>query len=167
VIYKSASGVRSIVATQAEDFARLERIRWCPTQFQSQLIGENVRVHVIGEQVFGTRIQTGAVDYRYAGRQGSNVELETVELDLQLERRCLGMVRSLGLAFAGIDLMLTDEDIYCFEVNPNPGFSYFENITGQPIARAWPNIWQAIIRSRLISAAASNKQVRALPTFNL
>ena len=137
VIYKSASGVRSIVAPlMPEDFARLERIRWCPTMFQEQLIGDNVRVHVIGEQVFATRIQTGAVDYRYAGRQGSRADLETVELDLQLAQRCVEMAHSLGLAFAGIDLMLTDEDIYCFEVNPNPGFSYFENITGQPIARA-------------------------------
>jgi D-alanine-D-alanine ligase-like ATP-grasp enzyme len=25
---------------------------------------------------------------------------------------------------------------YCFEVNPSPGFSYFENLTGQPIAKA-------------------------------
>jgi hypothetical protein len=26
--------------------------------------------------------------------------------------------------------------VYCFEVNPNPGFSYFEAQTGQPIAQA-------------------------------
>jgi glutathione synthase/RimK-type ligase-like ATP-grasp enzyme len=137
VIYKSASGVRSIVASfKPEDFARLERIRWCPIQFQVQMMGDNLRVHVIGEQVYATKIQTGAVDYRYAGRQGSSAELEAVELDLELARRCVRMVRSMGLAFAGIDLMLTDEDIYCFEVNPNPGFSYYENITGQPIARA-------------------------------
>jgi len=137
VIYKSASGVRSIVASlKPEDFDRLERIRWCPTQFQVQLIGDNLRVHVIGEQVFSTRIRTEAVDYRYAGRQGSNAEFEPVELDLHLAQRCIGLARSLGLAFAGVDLMLTDDEIYCFEVNPNPGFSYFENMTGQPIARA-------------------------------
>ena len=137
VIYKSASGVRSIVATlKPEDFPRLERIRWCPTQFQAQLVGENLRVHVIGEQVFATRIHTQAVDYRYAARQGSSTELETIELDPQLERRCVGLARSLGLAFAGIDLMLTGDEVFCFEVNPNPGFSYYENITGQPIARA-------------------------------
>jgi RimK-like ATP-grasp domain len=137
VIYKSASGVRSIVASlKPEDFTRLERIRWCPTQFQAQLTGENLRVHVIGEQVFGTRIRTSAVDYRYAGRQGSSVALESVGLDDHLAQRCSDLARSLGLAFAGIDLMLTDDKLYCFEVNPNPGFSYFENMTGQPIARA-------------------------------
>lgn len=150
VIYKSASGVRSIVAPlQPEDFKRLERIRWCPTQFQEQVMGENLRVHVIGEQVFATRIQTGAVDYRYAGRQGSRALLQAVEFDVELAQRCIQLARSLGLAFAGIDLMLAeeggagmddpgsqDEPVYCFEVNPNPGFSYYETQTGQPIAEA-------------------------------
>jgi hypothetical protein len=150
VIYKSASGVRSIVATLGpEAFDRLERIRWCPTMFQKQVMGENLRVHVIGEQVFATRIQTGAVDYRYAGRQGKPAELQAVEIDRGLAECCIKLARSLGLAFAGIDLMLTDEPVsdrveaglnggrvYCFEVNPNPGFSYFEVHTGQPIAEA-------------------------------
>ncbi len=29
-----------------------------------------------------------------------------------------------------------DGRIYCFEVNPCPAFSYYEESTGQPIARA-------------------------------
>lgn len=158
VIYKSASGVRSIVSPfELEDFDRLERIRWCPTQFQAQVMGENLRVHVIGDQVFATHIRTGAVDYRYAGRQGGRADLQAVELDEPLAQRCVELARSLGLAFAGIDLMLTDEPVndgmdaegdeatgivpgygrvYCFEVNPNPGFSFYEAHTGQPIAEA-------------------------------
>jgi len=44
---------------------------------------------------------------------------------------------ALGLDFAGIDLKLTDEgEVYCFEVNPCPAFSYYEHSTGQPIAHA-------------------------------
>ena len=46
VIYKSISGVRSIVQMlQPEDLSRLEKIRWCPTQFQQFIDGENIRVH--------------------------------------------------------------------------------------------------------------------------
>ena len=41
------------------------------------------------------------------------------------------------MAFAGIDLKYASDDyVYCFEVNPNPGFSYYESSTGQPIANA-------------------------------
>ena len=41
----------------------------------------------------------------------------------------------LGLSFSGIDLKRTpQDDWYCFEVNPSPGYSYFEEQTGQRIA---------------------------------
>jgi glutathione synthase/RimK-type ligase-like ATP-grasp enzyme len=41
------------------------------------------------------------------------------------------------LPFAGIDLKITRSGVvYCFEVNPCPGFSYYQASTGQPIATA-------------------------------
>ena len=47
------------------------------------------------------------------------------------------MTAALGLELSGIDLRITpDGRTYCFEVNPSPGFSYYELNTGQPIARA-------------------------------
>jgi glutathione synthase/RimK-type ligase-like ATP-grasp enzyme len=50
---------------------------------------------------------------------------------------CVKLSAGLGLAFAGIDLKITPEhDVYCFEVNPSPAFSYYESQTGQPISRA-------------------------------
>ncbi|HEX2079627.1 MAG TPA: hypothetical protein VHG08_18010 [Longimicrobium sp.] len=138
IVYKSLSGVRSVVQTlEEDDLERLERIRWCPTQFQAFVDGTNVRVHVVGARVFATAIHTGATDYRYAERQGSDAELEPVELDPRLADRCATLARSLGLAFAGVDLKLTpDGRVFCFEVNPSPAFSYYESHTAQPIARA-------------------------------
>ena len=81
VIYKSISGIRSIVqALTPDDLARLEQIRWCPTQFQEFIEGTNTRVHVIGQELFATRIVTEVTDYRYAGRQGGEIELTAVEI---------------------------------------------------------------------------------------
>jgi glutathione synthase/RimK-type ligase-like ATP-grasp enzyme len=38
---------------------------------------------------------------------------------------------------AGIDLRFTrDGEVYCFEVNPSPVYSYYEARTGQAIASA-------------------------------
>jgi hypothetical protein len=52
VIYKSISGVRSVVRMlEPEDDQRLEHIRWCPTQFQAFVEGTNVRVHTVGTAV--------------------------------------------------------------------------------------------------------------------
>jgi glutathione synthase/RimK-type ligase-like ATP-grasp enzyme len=139
VIYKSISGVRSIVQTLTDDdMTRIDNIRWCPTQFQAFVEGTNVRVHTVGEKVFATAISTDATDYRYAQRQsGDHAELRPVELADDLAEMCVKLAAGLGLAFAGIDLKITPENqVYCFEVNPSPAFSYYESQTGQPISRA-------------------------------
>jgi len=140
VIYKSISGVRSIVQTLTDEDMdeRLDNIRWCPTQFQAFVEGTNVRVHTVGDKVFATAISTEATDYRYAQRQsGDHAELREVDLSDELAEMCVKLAEGLGLAFAGIDLKVTPENrVYCFEVNPSPAFSYYESNTGQPISKA-------------------------------
>ncbi|MDP2953866.1 MAG: hypothetical protein Q8O76_11200, partial [Chloroflexota bacterium] len=138
VIYKSISGVRSIVKTlEDDDLARLDRIRWCPTQFQGFVEGMNVRVHTVDTEVFASAVTTDATDYRYARQQGGSSSLEAVELPEELSDRCVKLARALELPFAGIDLKIApDGQVFCFEVNPSPGFSYYQNQTGQPIAQA-------------------------------
>jgi glutathione synthase/RimK-type ligase-like ATP-grasp enzyme len=139
VVYKSISGIRSIVRElDAADLDRLEQIRWCPVQFQAFVEGRNVRVHTVGERVFATAISSGATDYRYARRQcGEPAELEAVEVTDDLAERCVALSGDLDLPFAGIDLKVTpDDEVYCFEVNPSPAYSYYESQTGQPISAA-------------------------------
>jgi hypothetical protein len=82
VVYKSVSGIRSIVRqVDADDLRRLDQIRSCPVQFQAYVEGRNVRVHTIGDEVFATGISTEATDYRYAHREpGQAAVLEAVEL---------------------------------------------------------------------------------------
>ncbi len=139
VIYKSISGVRSIVQTFGEeDLARLELIRWCPVQFQAFVPGTDVRAHVVGNEVFATTVRSEATDYRYAGRQsGSAAEMAATKLPAEVGERCVALAHDLDLPFAGIDLRITPEDeVFCFEVNPSPAFSYYESQTEQPIGEA-------------------------------
>ena len=139
VIYKSISGVRSIVTrVGAEELARLDRIRWCPVQFQAYVLGTNVRVHVVGAEVFATAIRSDATDYRYGARQVDEAAvLEAFELPNEIAQRCIRLAESLELPFAGVDLLVPDDgEAVCLEVNPSPAYSYYELSTGQPIARA-------------------------------
>lgn len=138
VINKSISGIRSIVAEfDVADYERLDRIRWCPVQFQQRVEGTDMRVHVIGDEVFATEIVTTGVDYRYAARDGGSTELSAIDLPVELAGRRIEMTAALGLALAGIDLRRTPGgEFYCFEVNPSPAFSYYELNTGQPISSA-------------------------------
>jgi len=136
LIYKSASGVRSIVR-ELDDVARsrLDRLRHCPALFQKRLRGSNVRVHVVGQEVHATEIEADVVDYRYASRQGGDAHLRPTTLEPRTRERCLRASQVLGLPFVGLDLMLAEDGLtYCFEANPSPGYSFFEDATGQDIS---------------------------------
>lgn len=136
LIYKSISGVRSIVAElDVTDRDRLERIRWCPVQFQQRVAGTDIRVHVVGEDVHATEIASDGVDYRYASQRGGRTDLSAITLPDEIAERCVAMTAAMGLSLSGIDLRRApDGRYYCFEVNPSPAFSYYELDTGQQIA---------------------------------
>jgi hypothetical protein len=138
VIYKSISGVRSIVQSwdPNTDIHNLGLVRHCPVQFQERVAGFDVRVHVIGELTLATRITADATDYRYAAQQtGESAELTAYDLDASVASNCVRLSQTLGLDFSGIDLRLSPRGVvYCFEVNPCPAYTYYEAHTGQPIA---------------------------------
>lgn len=138
VIYKSVSGVRSIVSRlRPEDEARLEDVAWCPTQFQAYVPGVDYRVHVVGQEVFTCEMESDADDYRYARQVGKVVGVRSCDLPPEVRKRCIQLTAGLGLLVAGIDLRRTpDGDWVCFEVNPSPGFSYYQDETGLPIDAA-------------------------------
>jgi glutathione synthase/RimK-type ligase-like ATP-grasp enzyme len=138
VIYKSISGVRSIVTRLTADHVeRLSRLRWCPTQFQQYIPGNDYRVHVVGEETFGAEIVSPADDYRYAGRKGLEVKIKAWQPPPELAERCRKLAWMLGLPVAGLDLRYHPAGRwFCFEVNPSPAFTYYQDETGHAIDAA-------------------------------
>lgn len=138
IVYKSISATRSIVATlDARGADRLAGVVTGPVQLQRWIAGADVRVHVVGGTWWATRIDSEADDYRYAGRDGIAIAITPFEIPPALGRRLVRLSTRMGLLVSGIDLRLTEGgDWYCFEVNPSPGFTYYEEATGQPIADA-------------------------------
>ena len=138
VVYKSISGVRSIVARLSESHRdRLKDVCGCPTQFQEYVEGVDVRVHVVGDELFACEIECKADDYRYAGRLDAVLCVKACRLSDEMETRCRSLVAGLGLLVAGIDLRRRPDGRWCcFEVNPSPGFTYYAGAAGQPIAEA-------------------------------
>jgi glutathione synthase/RimK-type ligase-like ATP-grasp enzyme len=138
VIVKSLSGIRSIVKQIGPSHrARLPLLRHGPAQFQALVPGTNIRVHVVGERVFATRIESAAVDYRYAPREGIPVTMQETRLPEDVAASCVRLARQLDLVLAGIDLKETPSGEYvCFEANPAPAFVAYEAVTRQPISTA-------------------------------
>ena len=150
VIYKSVSSVRSIVSRLAPgDTDRLDDVVTCPTQLQKYIAGHDVRVHVVGDDVFPARIESGADDYRYATRQGSSVEMTACTLPADILARCIEVSARLRLPLAGIDLRVTpDGEWYCLEVNPSPAFTFYQRNTYQPISETFTQLLVDSARER-------------------
>ena len=117
IIYKSISSVRSIVREWSPG-CDMRRLPHLPTQFQEHIDGIDVRVHVVGEAVFATQIESEAVDYRCAERDGLEVKMQPCQLSREIAERCRALSAALELPFCGIDLKQTSGGAYvCFEVN--------------------------------------------------
>jgi RimK-like ATP-grasp domain len=138
VVYKSASGVRSIVQELDERAAaRLGRLQALPVQFQAFVPGIDVRVHVVGTRTFAAAIVGSGTDYRYSALKGGETTLTATDLAPDVAARCVALSRQMELPFSGIDLRRRPDGAYvCFEVNPMPAYTYFEAHTGLPISQA-------------------------------
>ena len=139
VIYKSASGVRSIVRKLGtHDFKRLDALEHCPVQFQQHIEGTNIRVHVVDAECFAIEIKSKATDFRYAARQKqARMRPIAFELPSQISHQCVSVAQSLGLKFAGVDFIRTENgEFYCLEVNPMPAYEAFGAEHGTPVAYA-------------------------------
>lgn len=134
VISKSISGLRLTVQRISEaDLRHLPATPHRPTQFQENLPGDNIRAHVIGESLFAVRIQSKAIDYRYAGSEGYARTMVPTILPEDVEAKCIRLTKELGLTMSGIDLKETPAgEYYCFEVNTSPAFPFYES-PAQPV----------------------------------
>jgi glutathione synthase/RimK-type ligase-like ATP-grasp enzyme len=138
VLCTAASGVKPPprMVTVA-DLAKLERIRWCPAQFQEWIEGREVRVHVIGNEVFATGLSGPASDRRDPWPAVNERALYALKPSDDLAAQSITLAMDLDLPFASLDLKITADDrVYCLEVHPTPDFSDCETKAGQPISTA-------------------------------
>ena len=140
VIYKSLSGVRSIVRKLgADQLARLPFLKHGPAQCQAFIPGDNVRVHTVGDDLFVTRVRSTAVDYRYARTEGAEVEMIADTVPPAIAEACLRVAREMDLVLSGIDLKCTPDGQYLLlRSQPLPGLRLLRALhetADQPCAR--------------------------------
>lgn len=133
-VSKTVCGVRAQTAaiTEAElnDFVPESG----PVHLQRMVKGADARVHVIGETVVAQRLSAETVDYR---RGGVMDDLEVFELPAPVRDLVIYATSRIGLAFAGWDFKIDDDDRYwCLEVNPMPGYSPYDLRCDGAITRA-------------------------------
>lgn len=133
-----------VIFTEVLDDAALAddaTLAFCPAIYQPYIDKAfELRVTVVGEQVFACRIDSQAtertrIDWR--NYDLANTPHAPFDLDSHHRVPCLRLVHELGLAFGAIDLIVTPEGRTIFlEINPNGQWGWIEDLTGLPIAAA-------------------------------
>ena len=110
----------------------LEAVEELPCLFQHHVPKRHeLRVTVIGDEVFAARIHSQddprtATDYRDFSAE---ILYEAATLAPELERRCVDFLRSYGLTFGAIDIIVTPEGDHVFlENNPVGQFLFVEQL---------------------------------------
>lgn len=105
----------------------------------------DVRVTVIGDEVFATRIESqttvkGKTDWRRAGTEATHTPEDMPQDVVAL---CVNLARSYRLNFAAIDLAYTTDGYSFFEINPNGQWAWIEQLTGQPLRSSMADLLEA------------------------
>ena len=103
-----------------------------PVHLQRFVNGDDVRAHVIGNRVIAVRIRSDGPDYRL----DHTASFEPCSLSDDLTARLRHASSRFGLTFAGWDLRINDCDCWVLEVNPMPGYSFYDTRLDGSITRA-------------------------------
>ena len=117
------------------------KVSIAPVIFQREIKKRSdIRATVVGDNVFAAEILSQDFDETKTDwRRGSRPDLQhrPHELPDNLQKKCVLLVRALGLRFGAVDLILDQGGGYWFlEVNPNGQWAWIENRTGLPLTQA-------------------------------
>lgn len=125
-VYKGASSQGTIAALLGpDDFSRMRFLKNSPVLFQEYLEGMDVRLHMVGERVFGELIEkkSGNVDYRYS----TGCRFESFSPPDDIVRKCRKYLSVSGLSFVGFDFIIDQYGkMVVLEANPMPGYDGYD-----------------------------------------
>lgn len=131
------------VQMRRRDLANVGSVRHAPAVFQENVPKDiELRVTVVGDEVYPAAIRSQEsvrwqVDWRHTRDFGGAGFYSVAQLPQEVSRRCVALIRELGLTFGAIDLIRTPQGAYVFlEVNPNGQWAWVADYTGLPIGQA-------------------------------
>jgi len=142
VIYKaflaSAMAWRETRVLRPEDMAMIDSVKLAPVIFQSYVEAtHDLRVTVVGEQIFAAGAMTGKGEYQADIRMNMQVDWQPYTLPDDVADKLLKLMKFLGLQYGAVDFRVTPEGEHVFlEINPAGQFLFIENATGMKISEA-------------------------------
>lgn len=103
-------------------------------QFVAESFGKDVRVNVVGGRVINAVMRQGAEgDFRSNVTLGGN--MQACQIDPLMEQYALSACQTLGLDFAGVDFLLSNNGPLLCEVNSNMHFQSTFECTGVDLSK--------------------------------
>jgi glutathione synthase/RimK-type ligase-like ATP-grasp enzyme len=136
-VTSAPSLLRHTAVARARDRALFASVRHLPLTFQERVRGTDLRVTVVGDNLFAAEIDPGAADPIDVRATLPRARMHPVKLPPGVASRLHRFVRELGLVYATLDLRRRRDGEHVFlEVNPSGEWLYVERMSGQPITSA-------------------------------
>jgi glutathione synthase/RimK-type ligase-like ATP-grasp enzyme len=154
VIYKPfAASLRYWRETRRFGAAELQNIgqlRHAPTILQERIAGRDIRVTVVGDQIFAAEIDASQGNYADDFRMNQDVQIRAIDLPIGLQDAIRALMGRMALVYGALDFRRDQATgAYRFlEINPAGQWLFIEEQTGQPIARAVADQLMKMARSR-------------------
>lgn len=141
VVYKALAGLpdawRETRRLRPEEQQFLPYVRYAPVIFQELIAGTDLRVTVVGDDIFAAEMDTSRSRYPYDVRMDMTVPVRPVQLDAGTAEGVHRLMQRLGLVYGAIDMRRRSDGSYVFlEINPAGQFLYIEELTDLPISGA-------------------------------
>ena len=123
---------------EQEDLDRLDLVRYAPVIFQEYVPGVDLRITMIGDDIYAAEIDVRNTSYEVDMRMvvGEGI-VKAVTLPEAVQTKLRKLQRRLRLVYGAIDMRRTEGGEYVFlEVNPAGQWLFVEQRTGLPIAQA-------------------------------
>ena len=133
--------VRYTDVVSRRDVGYAHAVRHCPIIFQAYVPKRvELRITVVGERVFPAEIRSQETNHtRHDWRRYDHLKTGYAphELPADIGRKCVQLVKDLGLNYGALDMIVTPDGRYVFlEVNPQGQCQWIEELTGLPINEA-------------------------------
>ncbi len=141
-IYKPFQGSedawRETRLLKAEELDKIDAVKYAPVIFQEYIEATcDLRVTVVGDQIFAAAIDSQKASYRVDFRMDMNVAITPTTLAPETEASIRKLMSALGLTYGALDFRRrpNGEEVF-LEINPAGQWLFVEDQTGQPISKA-------------------------------
>jgi glutathione synthase/RimK-type ligase-like ATP-grasp enzyme len=133
---------------EASDLENLAAVRFAPVIFQEYVPGVDLRITIVGDQVFAAEIDARQTHYPVDMRMVvGEATVRPVALPAKLKKTLLRLQKRLGLTYGAIDMRRTADGEYVFlENNPAGQWLFVERRTELPISQAMADLLMTLDR---------------------